>query len=121
MRCSIFTEIDSARLRYYDELLSQNPGLLKPQKRNQTTKAPTIKFRIVEEPLIDLEEKAKPDLKELQSIPLVDKVIEEEPIITVSNNFINLTKLRQRLLDIFFSWFMSGDSLEADQIEHLNA
>lgn len=121
MRCIIFTEIESARLRYYDELFAQNPNLLEPAKSNKASKEPTIKFRIVEEPIVYLEEQPKQDFKKSQSPLLAEKVIDDEPVITASNNFVNLAKLRQRILDIFFSWFMNGDTLEVEQIEHLNA
>lgn len=122
MRCSIFSEIDSARLRYYDELFSQNPGLLKPKKRNQNTKEPTIMFKIIDEPILAFEEKPKQVAEELHhTIPTEEKVIDLEPIMNESTNFANISGLRKRMLDIFFSWFMSGDSLEVEQIEHSNA
>ena len=122
MRCSIFSEIDSARLRYYDELFSQNPGLLKPKKKRQNTKEPTIMFKIMDEPILAFEDKPKQVKEEIHHpIPSEEKVIDLEPIMNETTNFANLSGLRKRILDIFFSWFMSGDALEVDQIEHSNA
>jgi hypothetical protein len=117
MRSIILIEIESARTRYYDELFKKNPELLSPKKMDNCQSGSPIKFRVEE-----VQYYPEVDEPVIETVPLQHTVIEEKVEtydLKAANpvSFSSLISLRQKLLDIFFSWFMSGDFQDTERLE----
>ncbi len=114
MRSEIYKEIEATRERYFNEIFKNNPSLLNGKLNDRPLLNPGIRFRITTAAISEIQEvpvqenlseEIQPDTKFIEETEHVQYSAQNETV----ENIKALTDWRQKLLNLFFSWFLSEE------------